>query len=63
MNDALNSISFVILFIAVLAIAGFVNIWALNTLFPALNIPYTIETWFASMIIFSSITSFKNRNK
>lgn len=25
----------------------FITIWALNTLFPALAIPYTIETYFA----------------
>ena len=26
-------------------------IWALNTLFPALAIPYTMETWLAAFII------------
>lgn len=26
-------------------------IWALNTLFPVLAIPYTLETWFAAFII------------
>ena len=26
-------------------------IWALNTLFPVLTIPYTIETWLAAFII------------
>jgi len=39
-----------VLFLLVLlaAIFGpFITIWALNTLFPALAIPYTIETYFA----------------
>lgn len=26
-------------------------IWALNTLFPVLAIPYTLETWLAAFII------------
>lgn len=26
-------------------------IWALNTLFPVLAIPYTVETWLAAFII------------
>ena len=37
---------FLVLFLA--AIFGpFITIWALNTLFPALAIPYTLETYFA----------------
>jgi hypothetical protein len=27
------------------------NIWAFNTLFPAVAIPYTFETWLAAFII------------
>ena len=43
-----------VLFLIVLlaAIFGpFITIWALNTLFPVLAIPYTIETYFAVMAI------------
>jgi hypothetical protein len=29
----------------------FVTIWCLNTLFPALAIPYTIETYFAALFL------------
>lgn len=32
-------------------------IWALNTLFPALAIPYTLETWLAAFIIQAVIKS------
>jgi hypothetical protein len=27
------------------------TIWALDTLFPVLNIPYTLDTWFATAIL------------
>jgi hypothetical protein len=27
------------------------TIWAVNTIFPSLAIPYNVETWFATMII------------
>jgi hypothetical protein len=38
--------------IAVLVIAGpLLLIWALNTLFPVLAIPYTVWTWLAALII------------
>jgi hypothetical protein len=38
--------------IVVLVIAGpLLLIWALNTLFPVLAIPYTIWTWLAALII------------
>jgi hypothetical protein len=61
MEDFMKVIGGLVVLIVVLAIVGFVNIWALNTLFPVLNIPYTIETWFASIIIFGTITNIKNR--
>jgi hypothetical protein len=41
-----------ILFVAFLVIIGpILTIWALNTLFPALAIPYALETWFAIVIL------------
>lgn len=41
-----------IAFILLLVIVGpILTIWALNTLFPALAIPYTVETWFAVVVI------------
>ena len=39
---------FLFLVLLFLTIFGpFITIWALNTLFPVLAIPYTIETYFA----------------
>ena len=45
-----------ILIVLILATLIFIGgpialIWALNTLFPALAIPFTIETWLAAFII------------
>ena len=38
--------------IVLIIIAGpLLGIWALNTLFPALAIPYTVETWFAVVLL------------
>ena len=28
-----------------------ITIWAMNTLFPALAIPYTFETWLATILL------------
>jgi len=40
------------LFVVVLVILGPVaTIWSLNTLFPALNIPLTFETWCAVVVL------------
>lgn len=49
-----------LLLIIVLAIAAIIlgpiaTIWSLNTLFPALAIPYTFETWAAALILFGSV--------
>lgn len=43
--------------IVVLVIAGpLLIIWALNTLFPVLAIPYTIWTWLAALILGSALS-------
>jgi hypothetical protein len=42
---------------ALLIIAGpLATIWAVNTLFPVANIPYTVETWFAAVILGSLLS-------
>ena len=41
-----------ILFIVFLVVIGpIATIWSLNTLFPALTIPYSFETWLAIVVI------------
>jgi hypothetical protein len=45
----------VLLIIGLIVVGPFITIWALNTLFPALVIPYTFETWLATVILGSVI--------
>ena len=47
-----STVAFMVLLVASLLIFGpiFV-IWSLNTLFPVLAIPYTIETWVSVVIL------------
>jgi hypothetical protein len=43
--------------VVVLVIAGpLLIIWALNTLFPLLAIPYTVWTWLAALILGSTLS-------
>jgi hypothetical protein len=40
-----------VLIVILVALGPLLTIWALNTLFPVLSIPYTIETWFSVVIL------------
>lgn len=44
-------IVFALLIVLLVVLGPLLTIWAANTLFPTLNIPYTIKTWFAVIII------------
>ena len=46
----LKGILLVLLFVLVLIFGPLALIWALNTLFPVLLIPYTFETWLAAVV-------------
>ena len=46
-----NTIMLVIFLLILVILGPIVTIWALNALFPVLAIPYTLETWFAAVII------------
>jgi len=41
----------VALVIALVILGPLVTIWSLNTLFPVLAIPYTFDTWCASIVL------------
>lgn len=42
----------ILLFVLVVIVLGpILVIWSLNTLFPVLTIPYTVETWIATFIL------------
>ena len=43
---------FLLLFVVVFIVIGpILVIWSMNTLFPVLLIPYTLETWIATFIL------------
>jgi hypothetical protein len=46
-------VPFVIFVILTIVFAPFGYIWALNTLFPTLNVPYTFDTWLAMVVAHS----------
>ena len=41
---------YVFVFVLAIIFAPLALIWALNTLFPVLLIPYTFETWLAAVV-------------
>ena len=48
----MNKETFLIILLILLIILGpIVTIWSLNTLFPVLAIPYTLETWLATVVV------------
>jgi hypothetical protein len=40
-----------LLVMAAIALGPLLTIWAINTLFPVANIPYSLETWSAAVIL------------
>ena len=51
MSSLIKLVLLIAFILFMLVIGPILTIWALNTLFPALAIPYTIETWFAVVIL------------
>jgi hypothetical protein len=50
-------IFWLIILVVAVAIGPLLTLWTLNTLFPALAIPYTWETWLAALFLGGLITS------
>ena len=48
-GTSILGIGLLVCFVAV--VGPLVTIWSLNTLFPVLNIPFTLETWAAAMCL------------
>lgn len=46
-----NTVGLIILLILLIILGPIVTIWSLNTLFPVLAIPYTLETWLATVVV------------
>ena len=47
----LKVIFWIVVVVALIVLGPLVTIWSLNTLFPALTIPYSLETWAAVIIL------------
>lgn len=59
-----SAVILVVLAVALLICIPFAAIWAVNTLFPVVAIPYSIETWIASVVLYSFFntgTSYKSK--
>ena len=58
--SGLFKLIFGVVFLIVAIVFGpIVGIWSLNTLFPVLHIPYTLDTWVAFFLLFGSITGLR----
>jgi hypothetical protein len=53
----------VALIILIIVFGPIAGIWSLNTLFPVLTIPYTLETWAAFFLLFGSVTGLRFGSK
>ena len=51
MRDEAKLVFWVLIIVAIVIAGPFASIWALNTLFPVLAIPYTLETWAAMLLV------------
>ena len=60
---ALNIVMLSLFILAVVFGGPILLIWSLNTLFPVLNIPYTLETWAAAFLIPSVLKANVSVNK
>ena len=51
MTDLLKIVLAIAVIVLIIAIGPLATIWAVNTLFPIAAIPYTLETWFAVVLL------------
>ena len=56
MNNGMKAVVLIAVIIFLVVVGPFLSIWALNTLFPALAIPYTFDTWCAAILIKGFLT-------
>ena len=48
---------YLLLIVVIIVFGPMCSIWAMNTLFPALAIPYTFETWLAVILLGGAVNS------
>ena len=62
MTSALIKLIFgITLVVIAIAIGPLLGIWSLNTLFPALHIPFTLETWAAFALLLGGASGIRYR--
>jgi hypothetical protein len=54
---------YLVLIVAIIIVGPLLSIWALNTLFPVLAIPYAFETWLAMLLVGGAFRNFSVSNK
>jgi hypothetical protein len=52
-----KAVIYLVLIVAIIAFGPLCSIWALNTLFPVLAIPYTFDTWLAVILLGGVVNS------
>ena len=57
MSNNFSVLVAVVIVVLLIVFGPIATIWALNTLFPALAIPYTFDTWCAAVVLGSVIQS------
>ena len=59
-----TAVGLVVLGILLIILGPLLTIWSLNTLFPVLAIPYTLQTWAAAAILagLAGGTSYKSKS-
>jgi hypothetical protein len=63
MTSLIKLILGVALIVVVIVFGPIAGIWSLNTLFPVLEIPYTLQTWAAFFLLFGSVTGLRFGSK
>jgi len=53
----------ILLVVAIFIGAPIATLWSINTLFPVVAIPYTLETWLAAFILFAGVTGLGVSNR
>ena len=56
MKSNIAALVIIVLVIALIIAGPLLIIWALNTLFPVVAIPYTIWTWVAALILGATVS-------
>lgn len=52
-----NLIVTIVVLLILIVLGPFLFIWSLDTLFPVLDIPYTLETWVASFLLTATLAA------